>query len=51
LMITIIQLSVRGNRFFNSSDYSAEAMPIFQCFNCCSMSFLVPLQKIIRLHD
>ena len=45
------KLSVRGDGFFYPSYHNAEAMSLFQCFDRRSMRFLVPLQKVIRLHD
>jgi len=45
------KLSVRGDGFFYPSYHNAEAMSLFQCFDHRSMRFLVPLQKVIRLHD
>ena len=46
-----VKLSVRGDGGFYPSYHNAEAMSLFQCFDHRSMRFLVPLQKVIRLHD
>lgn len=46
-----VQLSVRGDGFFYSLDDGAKTVSTFESFDSSSMRFLVPLQKVVRLHD